>query len=130
MTSASEPTTTDAPRRWVEPTLIVAFWTLMAVLTAIRQELDPKSGFLRPVLPAATLGLNFVIWSLWAGITPLVFRLSRRYPVDRAHWKRHVAIHLAVGVPVAMLVNVAGGFLAFVVFFRPRDARFAFDPLF
>jgi signal transduction histidine kinase len=132
MTSASEPTTTttDAPRRWVEPTLIVGFWTLMAVLTAIRQELDPKSGFLRPVLPAATLGLNFVIWSLWAAITPLVFRLSRRYPVDRAHWKRHVAIHLAVGVPVAILVNIAVGFLALGVFFRPRDPAFHIDPLF
>ena len=43
-----------APRRWVEPALIITFWTVMAVLTAASQVLDPRPRrCLTPVFPAA-----------------------------------------------------------------------------
>ena len=79
----------DAPRRWVEPALILTFWTVMAVLTAASQVLDPRSSFLKPVVPAATVAVAFINSYLWAALTPLVFRLSRRLRIEQATWRTH-----------------------------------------
>jgi signal transduction histidine kinase len=114
----------------VEPVLIVAFWTVMAVLTAVGQMLDPRKGFLTPVLPGASVGLAFTGSYLWAALTPLIFWLSRRYAIDRAHWPSRVATLLAVGVVVAIGVDMALAYLRFEVFFELPNARGRFDPLF
>src|SRR5215218_2406057 len=79
-----------APRRWVEPALILTFWTVMAVLTAAGQVLDPRTARLTPVFPAAVVGLAFINSYLWAAVTPVVFRLSRRYPIEHDTWARRL----------------------------------------
>jgi signal transduction histidine kinase len=114
----------------VEPALILAFWTVMALLTAVGQMLDPRSGFLTPVLPGASIGLAFAASYLWAALTPLIFRLSGRYGFDRAHWRARVAALLAAGVVVAVAMEMAVAYLRLEVFFERRDRSLAFDPLF
>lgn len=124
------------PRRWVEPALILAFWTLMAVLTAAGQVLDPRTANLKPVFPAAAVGLAFVNSYLWAALTPLVFRLSRRYPIEHDTWPMRVAILMGVGVVVAGSVDLLTAYLRFNVFFsgpwsgRPFHPFFGFSRLF
>lgn len=126
----------DAPRRWVEPALILTFWTVMAVLTAAGQVLDPRMSRLTPMFPAAGVGLAFINSYLWAALTPLVFRLSRRFPIEHATWRVRVLVLLALGVVVAGTVDLILGFLRFEVFFtgpwssRPFNPAFGFSRLF
>jgi signal transduction histidine kinase len=126
----------EAPRRWVEPALIITFWTVMAVLTAAGQVLDPRTAHLTPVIPAATVTLAFISSYLWAAITPLVFRLSRRYPIEHSTWRVRVLALLALGVVVAGTVDLITAYLRFEVFFtgpwsgRPFDPAFGFMRMF
>jgi signal transduction histidine kinase len=117
--------------------LIVAFWTVMAVLTAAGQMLDPRRSILTPghsslapAAPAASFGLAFAASYLWAALTPVIFRLSRRYGLDRARWRSRVPVLLAAGVLVAVGVEAAVAFLRFEVFFERRDPGFTFDPFY
>ncbi|MDB4884026.1 MAG: histidine kinase internal region, partial [Gemmatimonadetes bacterium] len=125
-----------APRRWVEPALILAFWTVMAVLTAAGQVLDPRTAHLTPVFPAATISLAFINSYLWAALTPLVFRLSRRYPIEHSTWPRRVLGLLGVGVVAGAAIDLIVAYLRFQVFFtgpwtsRPFDASFGLTRLF
>ena len=130
-TVASSPPS-DAPRRWVEPLLILAFWTVMAALTAIGHLVNQgrSSLTLTPAFPAASVGLAFVMSYLWAALTPLIFRLSRRYRIERAKWFSRVLILLAIGVLVAIAFEIVGAYLRFEVFFSVPDPDFAFRPFF
>lgn len=119
-----------AVRRWVEPALILTFWTVMAVLTAAGQVLDPRAASLTPVFPAATIGLAFINSYLWAALTPLVFRLSRRYPLEHATWPARVLGLLGVGIVVAAAVDLTVAFLRFRVFFTGPWTSRPFDPTF
>jgi two-component system, LytTR family, sensor kinase len=123
-------TAADAPRRWVEPALILTFWTVMAVLTAASQVLDPRSSMLKPVVPAATVATAFINSYLWAALTPLVFRLSRRYRIEQASWRGRVIALLCVGVVIAGAVDLLMAYLRFEVFFTGPWSRRPFDPLF
>ncbi|AHG92655.1 histidine kinase internal region (plasmid) [Gemmatirosa kalamazoonensis] len=129
-TPAPAETTTSAPRWWVEPALILAFWTAMAVLTAVGQLLDPRAGFLKPVFPAASVGLAFTGAYLWAALTRPIFRLSRRYSFERGHWHTNVLALLGVGVVIAIGMEIVVSYLRFEVFFSPRDRAFGYNPLF
>ena len=120
----------DVQRRWVEPALIVAFWTVMAVLTAVGQLLDPRAGFLKPVFPAASVGLAFVGAYLWAALTLPIFRLSRRYSIERAHRYTRLLSLFGIGVLVAIGTETVMSYLRFEVFFTPRDRAFGYSPLF
>jgi two-component system, LytTR family, sensor kinase len=119
-----------APRRWVEPALIFAFWTAMAALTALGQYLDPRAGWLQPVVPGASVGLAFATSYLWAALTPLIFRLSRRYGLEPALRLSRVAVLVAVGVLVAVAMEMVVSYLRFEVLFEFRNARMRFDPIF
>ena len=123
-------TASDRPRPWVEPALILTFWTVMAVLTAAGQVLDPRTSHLTPVIPAATVTLAFISSYLWAAITPLVFRLSRRYPIEHSSWRVRVVALLALGVVVAGTVDLITAYLRFGVFFTGPWSGRQFDPAF
>jgi two-component sensor histidine kinase len=126
----------DAPRRWVEPALIITFWTVMAVLTAAGQVLDPRTAHLTPVFPAATISLAFINSYLWAALTPFVFRLSRRFPMEHSRWPARMLGLLAVGMVLSAFVDMTIAYLRFQVFYvgpwsgRPFDATFGLKRLF
>ena len=42
-------------------------------------------------------------WYFWAALTPLVFWLGQRIPLERGRWVRAAALHLAVGAAVAVV---------------------------
>ena len=42
-------------------------------------------------------------WFLWAALAPVIFRLARRYPVDRERWFGHSLIHIAACLVLAFV---------------------------
>lgn len=117
------------PLRRNELLLILAFWTFIAILTAVNGMLDPRGRGLQPVLPASPLALAFIETFLWAAITPFVFWLVSRYGVERSWRVARVALFLCVGVAIAVFVDQIVGFFRFEVLFVPRRQPPTIDPL-
>ena len=42
-------------------------------------------------------------WLPWAILTPLIFRLVKRLPIERQRWKLALPVHLACGVAIVLL---------------------------
>jgi hypothetical protein len=93
-----------------EHLLIFAFWTGLAIASAINRLLDAP-GFIRVISPAGPVVLAFIEAWIWAGATPFIFGLSRRFPLDRKSlWVRLPLLILtafAVAVIIYLLIDVA-----------------------
>ena len=89
--------------RRTESLAILGFWVLLGALTLLRRALDPRgpSG----LSPIETT-LTFAEYVLWAALTPAVFALVRRYPLERDAWGRTILLHLAIAFAVAAAVEL------------------------
>lgn len=93
-------------RRWVEPLLILVFWTLIAALTIGRRTIDPRS--LQEGVRAGQILQALLEYSVWALITPGIFWLTRRFGVEREGWLGRIFLHLSIAVIVAAIFDVFG----------------------
>mgnify|MGYP006273446623 CR=1 FL=1 len=91
-------------REWL---LIVSAWLVVGLLNGMEDVLDGRGGgIVWGRLPAA-VGEEMIEYSLWIVVTPLVFWLARRFPLERAYAMRHAALHLSLAVVAAVLIDVA-----------------------
>lgn len=112
-----------APARRFELLLIVGFWTFIALLTLANAWLDPRGRGLQPVAPASPIALAFAEAYLWALLTPFIFALSSRFSIDRSSWPGRLLLLFAVGMVVAIVVDVLVGLLRFQLFYIPQRAE-------
>jgi two-component sensor histidine kinase len=98
-------------RYWLEAGLVVAFWTLMAVLMVSSRLLDARRPDPEPRL------LHFIFFRsyLWAVLTPLVFWVSHKFSIERPDWPIRVGGHLFVALLVGAVVDMIGD--AFVFYY-------------
>lgn len=91
-----------ARRRRIKFGLIFAGWTLFGLFFTsqeyLRMAYAGRPLDLRRTL-AAWMGSAYV----WAVLTPLVFYLARRFPLESGRLKRNIPIHLAASVVVALI---------------------------
>jgi hypothetical protein len=92
-------------------TIVLVAWILAGLLLATQAWV---SGALReePVawLQAAAIWLTWA--GLWALVTPLVFELATRFPVERRRFFRATIFHLSFGIALAALNLAAFSVLA------------------
>lgn len=88
------------PVRW-GPVLLCG-WGLIAVLDASQAYLVRTAEGFEPTW-GSSFGWALPTWALWAGLTPVVFWLARRYRIEPSGWERAVVIHLFCGVGLAVL---------------------------
>lgn len=102
--------------KWV---LYFGAWTLVGLFWAARMWLLDLGTGEEAVswIEAMTLGL--IDWYLWAVLSILIFKLSRRLPFDRAQWPRSLGVHA-----VAAVVLVTVQILLYNAAFRPLDGYF------
>jgi two-component system, LytTR family, sensor kinase len=80
-------------------TLLVV-WTLLGALAFTRQVLlveAPQSHFFEDLAGWLTC------YYPWVLLTPLIFRLERRFPINRIRWPVHLAWLTLAGVPLSYL---------------------------
>lgn len=88
---------------WRRPLLYFAGWSLIAVIfatvsfAASRSEGNRGFGFI------SALEFNLVLFYLWAVLSPLIFWLSRRFPIDLRPLKTR---NLLVHIPSVILLAV------------------------
>jgi two-component sensor histidine kinase len=90
---------------------IIAFWAVLAVLTAAGLLVDPRAAAVaamraarRPELTSGFATLAFVEYALWAVLTLPVFWMTRRLGGDRPTLVRVLAF-LVIGVVLAVAVD-------------------------
>jgi len=88
--------------RYPGPVALILVWGLVGVLAYGRHYLEDRSSN-----AAEDIFVQILIWQTcflpWAGLTPLAFRLERRYPLGGANWPRNLAVLAAAGLPLAYL---------------------------
>ena len=89
--------------RWL---VIAGVWMVPALLAASETYLFWRIGgrdhpFWRALI------MEGPAWLVYAALTPLVFALGRRLPIQRAHLFRNLAAHLAVSLTIGLLYATA-----------------------
>jgi len=97
--------------------LIIAAWLVPAMLSAfdsyMQSRLDNQQPDWRWVFFA---GFD---WLLYAVLTPLVFRMSRRFPLQREGLARRIALHIACALGMCVAWATLGQFLRLAIFHPP-----------
>lgn len=98
---------TDATRRRLkEAAAIVAFYTFLTLLF-IPQVYFYNSAAARPVSWGLVVGRLALANYLWAALTPLVFWLGDRLPIERPRVVRNLALHLPFSLAFAAVQSLA-----------------------
>ena len=97
---------------WKRTSANLAAWTVAGFFFA------SQLYFLYPIASGREMSfrrallINLPFYYLWALVTPAIFALARRFPIERAGWKKPLLVHLVAGMvlPAGQLV-LAGAFL-------------------
>src|SRR5215470_1365151 len=89
-------------RRWPFPALILAVWTLMALLRATQVSLGYE------MMGHVPSWWRLAVWQLlvfyvWIALTPMILWLGRRFKLERSHWLRSLSAHLLCGSLVSLV---------------------------
>lgn len=101
--SAPEPPSEAAQLRYPGFGKVFLFWTAIGLLTSLRYQLQ------RPAHDG-TRDIAFIIaftacYYVWIVLTPLVFRLERRFPLGEGNWIRNLLLLLLISVPVCLVAS-------------------------
>jgi two-component sensor histidine kinase len=77
--------------------LVSATWIIPAILGAV-DTLAQQRVWGGPPVPLRAVLFTSGDWLLYAAFTPVVFVLSRRWPITRPDVRRHAAIHVAISL--------------------------------
>lgn len=89
-------------RPWVRWCVALLGWTLVALFFASQTYLSYKYSGGQAHM-GIVLKLNLGDWYLWGLLAPGIIWLARRFPIERKHWVRSTALHLAAGIGIALL---------------------------
>jgi len=101
------------PRFW----LIVAAWLAPALLSAFDNYMQSRLSNERP--DWRWVLFSGIDWLLYAVLTPAVFRISRRFPLQRAGLARRIALHIACALGMCVAWATLGQFLRLAIFGIP-----------
>jgi signal transduction histidine kinase len=94
------------PGGLVRPRFIVAVATALGCFSGFQAYYYVASFTDWPASLPFLLALNLGYWYSWACLTPAILWLSSWAPIERATWRRAVAVHVP-GVFVATLLHIA-----------------------
>jgi signal transduction histidine kinase len=101
---------------WLVPALLAAFNSL------VQDGLEGRPTDWRWVI------FNFFDWLAYAVLTPLVFRTSRRYPLERPHMARNIGVHF-IGALLMCAAWASLGTVLRLAIFHPATAAMPQGPL-
>ena len=97
--------------------LIFAAWLVPALLSAFDSYMQSRLNNERPEW--RWMLFAGVDWLLYAVLTPAVFRISRRFPLQREGLARRIALHIACALGMCVAWATLGQFLRLAIFHPP-----------
>ncbi len=89
--------------------LVFGFWTLLAILTVANRLTDPRGPGLMLSPPTGPMVAAFAESYLWAVLTPIVFWLASRFPIERPRLLPRLLLFIIVGIAAVLLVEFVMG---------------------
>jgi two-component system, LytTR family, sensor kinase len=105
-----------------ERLLIFAFWTGLAILSAVNGLLNAP-GFIRVMQPTGPVVLAFLEAWLWAAVTPMIFRLSASMPPERMRRGLRLLVLIAIGIALSITIYLIVDFTRDLIITPPRRGR-------
>lgn len=106
-------------RRWLLWGFAFVGWMLVGLSFGINDYLfaDIHVRFYQEPLPLmSVLAWELAYWPVWAAISPLIFRLARRFPIERANWLRNLFISIAAGLGITVAHRAIYLFVAWLLY--------------
>jgi two-component system, LytTR family, sensor kinase len=85
--------------RW---SVIVGVWTVVSLFDFVRAYLYSRWSH-GPLPSLRWMALSLASNELWALVTPLLFWVAFRFPVDRTTWRRHFPVHVLAWLATTLL---------------------------
>lgn len=120
------------PVRGVDVLAIVAFWALLAVVSAVSRELDPRIPGLPGQMVSAVVMATYIEYALWALLTVPIWWMASRYAIERGRRVGRVGrvlLFVVVGVLLALAVDAILGRVRQELFAEVVGDRFRRRPL-
>jgi two-component system LytT family sensor kinase len=102
--------------------LLIGCWTIPALIF-VPQTYQANLNTSEPVTVWEALKANLALFYTWAALTPVIFWLGRRFPIERKKIFRNLLILFFLGVPVVLIQVVALDYLNGLVFGELKGFR-------
>lgn len=93
------------PLRLTDVLAVIAFWGLLALISAAGRELDPRIPGLPPRMTTAVVRATYIEYSLWAVLTLPILWLTSRYSIERGQRAGRMLLFIALGVVIAIVMD-------------------------
>ena len=93
-------------RRFVRAAVIIASWSLFALLMAVQEHYDAQAVH-RPRTWRYVFRAEFASAYVWAALTPLILWLAQRFPVDHHAWYRAAPVHVMASLAIVIVQRLA-----------------------
>ena len=84
---------------------VLSFWALLALISAVGRELDPRIPGIPDRVMSAVVTATYVEYALWAVLTLPVWWLASRFSIEGGRRWGRLALFLALGILIAMFMD-------------------------
>jgi two-component system, LytTR family, sensor kinase len=91
--------------RGVDVLAIVAFWSLLAVVSGVSRQLDPRIPGIPGRMAAAAAAATYVEYAIWAVLTIPIFWMTSRYAIEGGRRVGRVLLFVGLGFVLALIVD-------------------------
>lgn len=112
-------------RRWILWFFAFAGWMMVGLSFGINDYLfaDVHVRFYQqPLTLMSVLAWELAYWPIWAAISPVIFRLARRFPIEPANWLRNLFINIIAGLFITLAHRAIYLFIAWLVYIAAENS--------
>src|SRR5437762_8562969 len=92
-------------RRWLIWIVAFAGWVLVGLTFGINDYLFSEvylRYYKEPLSLTSILFWEAIYWPVWAALSPLIFQIARRFPIERANWLRNLTVNIGTGLLITI----------------------------
>jgi two-component system LytT family sensor kinase len=105
------------PLSRTELLLILAFWSLIGILTSANYLIEPRAhGPWQPLVPFAATMVTCANSFMWCAVTPAIIWVASRLPLERTRWPARLML-VVVGLVLAIAIDLATSFVRTHLFY-------------
>ncbi len=93
------------PLRAVDVVAIVAFWAMLALISTVSRELDPRIPGIPPRVTSAVVRVTQIEYALWALVSGPLLWLTSRYSIEGGRRLGRVFLFVLLGIAVGVFMD-------------------------
>ena len=104
--------------------LAIIGWVLVGLTFGINDYLFSEVYFRfykEPLSLASIIWWELVYWPVWAAMSPLIFQIARRFPVDREDRYRNLAVNIFAGPVITVIHRTIYLFIAWLIYIASKE---------